>query len=346
MLDLTSITEALTLEDDKQQWQDIFPQMKWYDAKSAECPRYLVYPVSLRNVTTPEVLRHIKHIDAILRKFFWQQRQSAIAWHTICQRKMKGELGVIPVTLQAKALMLHHLVPLYVRDHPNPSSVSFNLENASIGPQSFSDLPLAFALAPSQALSQRILLTPVGHYLQGWPPNRHNLRLAYGSYGPADNCRLLLQIALTKLRITWLSELSLPVDWQAAALDTDDLEQQLTPPLQLPELASKACFGAINIAEATTRDNPVTEREQEKEEDEWYFHTLTPNFYPNFITSEKPVKARLTDMAKYKKGYVTKINWYDVEDESKVIITVHKESKIECHDPEGGPPLYYFFSQT
>jgi hypothetical protein len=53
MLDLTSITEALTLEDDKQQWQDIFPQMKWYDAKSAECPRYLVYPVSLRNVTTP-----------------------------------------------------------------------------------------------------------------------------------------------------------------------------------------------------------------------------------------------------------------------------------------------------
>lgn len=92
--------------------------------------------------------------------------------------------------------------------------------------------------------------------------------------------------------------------------------------------------------------NPVTEREQEKEEDEWYFHTLTPNFYPNFITSEKPVKARLTDMAKYKKGYVTKINWYDVEDESKVIITVHKESKIECHDPEGGPPLYYFFSQT
>jgi hypothetical protein len=63
---------------------------------------------------------------------------------------------------------------------------------------------------------------------------------------------------LTKLRITWLSELSLPVDWQAAALDTDDLEQQLTPPLQLPELASKACFGAINIAEATTRDVRLT----------------------------------------------------------------------------------------
>ncbi|CAO3662321.1 unnamed protein product [Umbelopsis vinacea] len=72
--------------------------------------------------------------------------------------------------------------------------------------------------------------------------------------------------------------------------------------------------------------NPVTEREQEKEEDEWYFHTLTPNFYPNFITSEKPVKARLTDMAKYQKGYVTKINWYDVEDESKSISIINVDN--------------------
>jgi hypothetical protein len=131
--------------------------------------------------------------------------------------------------------------------------VSFNLKNASIGPQSFLDLPLAFALAPSKTLSQRILLTPLGHYLQGWPPNGHNLRPAYNSYGPADNRRLLLQNALTKRKTTWLSELSFPVDWQAAALDIDDVDQQLTPPLQLPELASKACFGAINIAEATTR---------------------------------------------------------------------------------------------
>ena len=344
-------TEALTLEDDKQKWQNIFPQMKWYDAKSAECPRYLGYPVSLQkrhhawfidsilqkmirhaNMLAARQLslagkalvinslltsklwhvarllpldRHIKQINAILRKFFWQQRQPAIAWQTICQRKMEGGLGVIPVTLQAKALMLRHLVPLYVPDHPNrsflhavleeiilqvtkgkshwpvliaprayrslfrsfpllpsllqlASSVSFNLENASIGPQSFLDLPLAFALAPSKSLSQRILLTPMCHYLQGWPPNRHNIRPTHSSYGPADNRRLLLQNALTKQKTTWLSELAFPVDWQSAALDTDDVDQQLTPPLQLPELASKACFGAISLAEATTRDVRLT----------------------------------------------------------------------------------------
>jgi hypothetical protein len=55
-------TDALTLEDDKQQWQNNFPQMKWYHAKSAECPRYLGYPVSLQK------RHHAWFIDSILQK--------------------------------------------------------------------------------------------------------------------------------------------------------------------------------------------------------------------------------------------------------------------------------------
>jgi hypothetical protein len=55
-----------------------------------------------------------------------------------------------------------------------------------------------------------------------------------------------------------LNYLSASTDRPAAALDTYDIEQQLLPPLQLPGLASRACFGATNIAEATTRDVRLT----------------------------------------------------------------------------------------
>lgn len=61
---------------------------------------------------------HTSSIIKPLRQFFWNNRQPSISWKILCLPRESGGLGIIPIEEQSKALLLRHLIPLYIPTHP------------------------------------------------------------------------------------------------------------------------------------------------------------------------------------------------------------------------------------
>ena len=61
---------------------------------------------------------HTQSIIKPLGQFFWSNRQPSISWKILCLPRESGGLGIISIQEQSDALLLRHLIPLYVPTHP------------------------------------------------------------------------------------------------------------------------------------------------------------------------------------------------------------------------------------
>jgi hypothetical protein len=74
------------------------------------------------------------------------------------------------------------------------------------------------------------------------------------------------------------------------------------------------------IAWSTFLNQPVPTITEQKAKPEWYSYTAEPTI-DHFVSERLEMKAKSREMEKYKRGFIDEVQWYDANDDTKVVYT-------------------------
>jgi hypothetical protein len=164
-------------------------------------------------------------------------------------RQLSGNSDHWPLLLSSSSFpqllkgfyFLHNLTKILPSIH-----TSYN--NVQLLSSAFLALPLSMFLQPSVYIPTKLLLTPLNHFVRGWPPQNH-LMINTNTEGEPQHKRKKLKKLLRTEKAKWRIELPFQVDWLTEALD---VATPTTSASSLKSLMKETFIGGTPITHITT----------------------------------------------------------------------------------------------
>ena len=129
------------------------------------------------------------------------------------------------------------------------SSIHTSYNNVQLLSSTFFALPLSMFLQPSVHIPTKILLTPLNHFVRGWPPQSHLMITTTAGAEPQHKRKKLKKLLRTG-KAKWATELPFQVDWVTEALG--DVPTPTSSTSSLQSLMKETFIAGTPISHTTT----------------------------------------------------------------------------------------------